>query len=458
MMLGFTVSARAAAPVTFLDADWIASSADGRSHEGDLKRWVRDASLSEIMFVLRHPGIPEPRIEKLLVEEALKRVSRQRPDLLRRLRLRLAVADPRQARKMLGEIGSDPGPIVLRARASVFRVAVLLPAAGPYASYAEALRTGIECGLDWENAQGQVPLETRFWDTGNDDPARTAAVLDSASQESAVVIGELLSVPTLALATGARVMGLPLISPTATDENVGAAGTTVFQVGPSGFHRGVALARQVLKDGTPRVAELISSDQEERSFHTGFTHAIEEGGGQIVWHDTYAPGARDFRAAVKRLDIENVGLVFWDGDPQEGVALIREIQRQKLDVRVCGGEALSPANQHRSAASVLEHARFVADDWTLRPGLKAPLDSLLATHGVSEATALHVRGFLAARLIAAAVRGRALCAEEMTASLATRVHGDEYLVRRGFLDWDAEGASLPVYEVRGGEAVRLPEP
>lgn len=453
LLAGATMSARPAraATISLLDAEYLATQ--GRS-SGDLKRWIRDANLSELMYVLRH-GAELGANEKLLVEAALSRAGNDRPDLRRRLRMRLALADPRQARKMLGEVGRDPGPLLRRSRASVFDVAVLLPAEGPYASYAEGVRMGIEAGLAYANASGGPPLRARWWHTGHDDPARTAAVFDSASLESGVAIGELLSVPTLALAAGARVMRLPLVSPTATDEAVGRAGDTVFQIGPSGWSRGAALAAAVLAEGRRRVAVLVSSDLDSRSFHAGFEAAVEAGGDTIAWRDTYAPGARDFRAAVKRMSIENVGVLFWDGDPEEGAALLREVQRQRLEVRVCGGESLSPANQHRSTQPLLERALYVADDWTLTPGLRAPLDSLLHARGVAEVTSLHVRGFLAAYLVAAAVQARALCAEEVTASLLTWVRGDAWVRQRGFLDWRTRGTELPVYRIERGVAVRI---
>jgi ABC-type branched-subunit amino acid transport system substrate-binding protein len=441
--------------LTLLDADYLASRGAPTS---DFKRWTREASLSELMYLLRRGPESLGGNERVLVEAALKRVSDERSDLQRRLRMRLALADPRKARRMLGDVGRDPGSLLRRARASVFEVAVLLPTEGPYAAYADGVRAGVEAGIAFANARGTVPIGARFWNTGDDDPARTAAVLDSASLLSAVAIGELLSVPTLALSAGARVMRLPLISPTATDEDVGRAGDTVFQIGPSAFHRGVTLASSLVTGGIPRTGVMVSSDLEARGFDRGFAETIQAAGGEIVWRDAYAPGSRDFRAEVKRLGIEQIGLLFWDGDPEEGAALMREISRQRLDVRLCGGEALSPAQQHRSTVPLLENARYVADDWTLQPGLMAPLDSLLAEQGVREVTSLHIRGFLAAYLVAAAVQGRALCAEEMTASLATWVRGDPYLVARGFLDWSAEGAALHVYAVEKGKPRRLGTP
>ena len=64
-----------------------------------------------------------------------------------------------------------------------------------------------------------------------------------------------------------------------------------------------------------------------------------------------------------------------------------------------------------------------------------------------------MRGYLAGRFIAAAVRQGSLCPEELAASLAARVeHADGEPALR-FLDCTAEGATLPVYAVTRGRSV-----
>jgi ABC-type branched-subunit amino acid transport system substrate-binding protein len=437
------------------EADRMAQEPPGTKRDKALREWAREATLPELIFVLRNAPERLGPAEADLVEAALARTSDARADLRRSLRVRMALADPKAAKKVLGELGGDAGALAARSRATPYRIAALLPRRGSYASYADALLVGMRAALAYHNARGPLPLTLDVWPTGDDDPARAAAAMDSASRVSVVMVGELLSVPSLAIATGARMTGIPVLSPTATDESIGAAGPTVFQVGPSGHQRGVALARSWKETGL-RIAMVVSSEKDDKAFPTGFASEAERAGGAIVWRDDYAPGSLDFRSTVKRLSVENIGVVLWDGDPREAAALLQELDRQKVKVRLCGTRALAPENFHESTRPLLEGVRYVADDWVLEQRLSAPLDSLVKAAGGAEVNSLHVRGFLAAHLLAEVVRGRALCAEEITASIATRVLGDEYLRERGFLDWKAEGASLPVYEVKAGAPVVLP--
>lgn len=450
--------AQAADRMSVSEADRLVAQGPGRDRDKALRNWARDATLPELMYVLRHDAAVLGDVEAPLVEEALDRTSDVRPDLRRRLRVRLALADPRKAKKMLGEAGqtaADAAAFGPRVRASAYRLAVLLPQDGPYASFTEALLAGVRAALAHHNAQTTTPIELEVYATGDDQPARAAAMMDSASRRSTIVIGELLSVPTLAIATGARMSGWPLLSPTATDEMVGAAGPTVFQVGPSAYHRGVTLAARVLNSERLRLAVLMSSDRAGTAFAQGFVHEYERRGGQVVWREEYPAGSMDFRSQVKRMEIEQVNLLLWDGDSREATAFMREIERAHLDIVVCGPESLAPKNFHRSSLALLDGVRYVADDWVLDSRLSAPLDSLVRATGAEEVNSLHLRGFLAGHIASVVVQGRALCPEEIVASLATRVTGDPYLRRRGFLDWSFEGAALPVYEVRSGNPTVL---
>src|SRR4029077_2245420 len=97
--------------------------------------------------------------------------------------------------------------------------------------------------------------------------------------------------------------------------------------------------------------------------------------------------------------------------------------------------------------------RFAGDDWVLSAGSQAVLDSAVRATGGERAGRLHARGYLAARLVASAVEGGALCPEELGAALATRVGGDPYLRANGFLEWNPAEATLPVYVVTRGRAV-----
>ena len=66
-----------------------------------------------------------------------------------------------------------------------------------------------------------------------------------------------------------------------------------------------------------------------------------------------------------------------------------------------------------------------------------------------------MRGFLAGRLVSAAVAEGSLCPEEIASYLRSRLAAPPYLRARGFLDLRREGVFLPVFAVTRGRAVRV---
>lgn len=448
-----TMPAAAAPPLDLAGADALAATRGG----GDLLlRWAAKASLPELLFVLRRSPSELGETEGPLVEEALKRTASDRRALRSRLVARLAMVSPKSMKKQLealAEGGGNPPP---RPRASVFRVAALLPGSGAYESYGRAVRLGLQLALAEARSGQEPPIELRYWPTGEDDPGRVAAALDSALETSGVVVGELLSVPTVSLATGARIARAVLVSPTATDESVGAVGTGVFQIGPSAARRAAALVR-ACKDATPRgVGVLHSTETGHNALGERFAAAAESLGLSLVWRDTYAPGAADFKAAIRAMTAQKVDVLFWDGDSREADALLRELVQERIAVRLCGGDELSPEQYHSETRAMLEGARYVPEDWQLGTRVMARLDSVARAAGEDRAGPLYVRGYLAGRFIAAAVRQGALCPEELASALTARVEptGSEPALR--FLDCTAEGATLPVYTVSRGRSAAAP--
>jgi ABC-type branched-subunit amino acid transport system substrate-binding protein len=446
--------ASAAPPLDLAGADALAATHGGGRNDL-LKGWASKASLAELLFVLRRPPAELGEAEGLLVEAALDKAGADRRALRTRLLARLALLSPGKMKKLADELAEAGGPPP-RPRASVFRVATLLPGSGSYESYGRAVRLGLQYALAEARNASEPAIELRDWPTGEDDPGRVAAALDSALESSAVVVGELLSVPTVSLATGARMARAVVVSPTATDESVGAVGPGVFQIGPSAARRAAALARAI-KESSPRgIGVLHSTETGHRGLGERFVAAAESLKLSVVWHDTYAPGAEDFKAAVRSIVDKNVDVLFWDGDSREADALLRELALQKVAVRMCGGEELSPDQYHAETRAMLEGARHVTEDWQISTRVMARLDSVARAAGEERASPLHVRGYLAGRFIVAAVRQGALCPEELAAALAARVERADGEPELRFLDCATEGGQLPVFTVSHGRSVGLP--
>lgn len=411
-----------------------------------LAAWAKGAGLGELLRLLRHDAARLGPDEAALAAAALKAAPAGDADLRRRLETRrlLALAEAgRRTGRDLAELRA------LRPRQSVWRIGVLLPDRGDYAGYAASVRAALEAGLAWGDSPEPFVLET--YGTGDAEPARVAAAVDSAAVACGALVGEMLSEPTFAVAAGARIAGLPVVSPTATDEAIGTAGPAVFQVGPAAVQRGEALARAVLGEKFRKVAMFTSAAAARGSLAPAFAAAAESLGATIVRRDTYGAGGAEFRTFARGVRTFGADVVFWDGDSREAVTLLRALSAEGVSVRVCGGMALAPDQFYANERVLLEGVTYVDDDWRLAPAHQAVVDTLAAARGES-AGALWTRGFLAGRRLAAAVAAGARTPSELAAALAPR---DPALRAHGFLDLAPEGATLPVWTVARGKAVEL---
>jgi ABC-type branched-subunit amino acid transport system substrate-binding protein len=263
-------------------------------------------------------------------------------------------------------------------------------------------------------------------------------------------VGSVLDGPTLVLATAAHLDGLPLVIPGTSDEEIGAIGAPVWQIGPSGFDRGLTLARAVLVGSRARVGILASSAAEGGPFVAGFTAGCRLAQTPVVLRRVYARGSASFTAEIRALIAQQVDLLFWEGDAREAAALLRQLMRERVSLRICGGAALAPERQYRETRMLLEGVQYVPDEWSLAAPLQAVLDSVVHSRAGVEAGPSHVRGFLAGRFLAEAVAGGALTPEEIGEKFAAWAAPDAYLRAHGFLDTRREGATLTVHRVTNG--------
>ena len=434
---------------------WLQSPpADARNRA--LDAFVKGAPLPDLVWLLRRPPELLGGLEPALVRAALERCPAERAELRRRLTLRLAIADPVRARKEMGSLVPYVAELPVRPRASAFRLGLLRPDTGSYAPYTRAVRAGVEAALDDANSVSLRPMDLAAWSTAGDSPEGAVGALDLASASAGVLVGELLSVPTIAAAAGARTLGLPLISPTATDESIGRLGPSVFQVGPSGARRGNRLAREILKGRGQRVGVLASTDVADGSFARGFAAAAESLGAEIAWRSTFTPGTPDFRAAIRALGGKRLEVLFLDGEVRDVRVFLTQLAKEQLPLQICGGESLDPEQHHPETRVLLEGVRWVPEDWEVPMGIQARLDSLALAIGEARGGSLFVRGYYSGRMVCAALHAGALAPEEVATWLRGRRDPLPDAAAAGFLDCMSEGARLPVFTVVRGKAVVAP--
>ena len=445
-------AARAELPVALANADGWAAQPPGRERDRILQRWAAQAALADLMYVLRREPLELGSVEAMLVERAFALAPAGREALRARLAARLMPFETPRLRKRMGPFAPVLGRLAPGERASAFRVGLLIPEGGSYADFAQAARAGLEAAL--APVGSALPAEIAAWNTGEDDPGRAGAALDSAARRCGVLVGELLSAPTLLLASGARVWGTALVSPTATDEAIGVVGPRVYQIGPSGYERGERLARAVPLAG--RRVGMLTSAALVTPFARGFAETAHSSGAEIVMQTTYAAGAT-FRAELRELVAKKVDVLFWDGEPREAAALLKLLAREGVSMRICGGQSLAPEQHHAETHFLLEGVVYVGDEWVLPAELRATLERESLERTGNPVGPVFVRGWLAGNAIRAALDAGALCPEEIATELDRRRMRGGFLEAHGFLAPGVSGLVLPVFTISRGKAIAAGE-
>jgi len=428
-------------------ADSLLGTPASPARDKAIQEWANRAQSDDLAWLLRRPAGSLGAVEILLLDAALARTSAERVERRERWLARRAAIAPRMLKR-----GETPLPklAALRPDASVFTVGSLLPDSGEYASYSRAVRAALAEGLRHARPAGAHAFKLDTLSTGDSDPARLADGYARLAPRCDVIVGELLSVPTLSLATAANAAGLVVISPTATDERIGGMGPRIFAVGPGPRERARALADAVLGREAATVAITGSTNGVQGAFANAFADEVVARGGRIARREAVRTQAKDLSQQAISLKASGAGVLFWDGPARDVEGLLRALAGEGVSLRLCGGPALSPDGIRANARPLLEGVAWVADDWRLPDPVRAHLDSVARARG-ARIGSLWTRGYLAGRAIAAAVDQGARTPGELTELLRGRAPA-------GSLDPRITATTLPVFVVKNGRPQELTQP
>lgn len=186
---------------------------------------------------------------------------------------------------------------------------------GPEAAFGISTKNGVDLALEEANAAGGVKgkkLEVRVYDDQSKPEEAASATTRLITQDKVVVIlGEVASSNSLAMAPKAQEAKVPMISPSSTNPAVTEKGDYIFRVCFIDPFQGYVMAkysREELKFSNVAILKDVKS-----AYSMGLAEVYEkkfaELGGKIVGIESYSKGDTDFRAqltALKKLKPEGL--------------------------------------------------------------------------------------------------------------------------------------------------------
>ncbi|MHB8156322.1 MAG: ABC transporter substrate-binding protein, partial [Desulfocucumaceae bacterium] len=180
------------------------------------------------------------------------------------------------------------------------KIGLLAPLTGKYGEFGQAVQNGVELAFEEYNQKAVEKFKIVSADTKGDaiDAVKQARRLADSSMVMGL-IGEVLSGATIAAAGVADVLGVPLLSPTATEDRISTIGPNIFQLNPSLSWQGPAVAQYAVKArGFKTLAMLYPDEGTWESVAQAFAREASKLGAKMVYAQSYTPGTTDFKAQI----------------------------------------------------------------------------------------------------------------------------------------------------------------
>jgi branched-chain amino acid transport system substrate-binding protein len=334
------------------------------------------------------------------------------------------------------------------------RIGVLSSLTGRYALLGNACVDAALLAAEAAREETGRPFELQIEDTGGDPvTAAVAARRLCGSDGSIALIGAIASAPTVSAALVAGEWGVPLVSPTATNDRVWELGAGVFQTNLTGVYEIGLLTRLVtrilLKE---RFAILRPATPEGERHAAIFAAEIDTLGGEIVHEAIFDPRTTDFRAPILALRETRPEVVFVPASRDQMALVGPQLDFYHVGALVLGLSNLNNERLLERTGAVLEGVVF-PDDLALFPAawtaeFQAVWD---AEQYPDEATDLALKFYQATRmLLDTLARTGAANRAQLTQALQGR------LASRGIETGGPDSFATTVRIVRAGRITPFP--
>lgn len=221
------------------------------------------------------------------------------------------------------------------------KIGLLAPLTGKYGEFGQAVQNGVELAFEEYNQKAAEKFKLVSADSKGDpiDAVKQARYLADSSKVMGM-IGEVLSTATIAAAGVADILGVPLLSPTATDDRISTIGPNIFQLNPSLSWQGPAVAQYAVKArGFKALAALYPDEGTWESVAQAFAQEAAKLGAKMVYVQAYTPGTTDFKAQIDKLRLVKVDALFLPAAPSDIVMIAPQLVYNQVKLQLLGPES-----------------------------------------------------------------------------------------------------------------------
>jgi branched-chain amino acid transport system substrate-binding protein len=267
-----------------------------------------------------------------------------------------------------GAAPAQPGAATQNAAGGDVLVGHVTSLTGETATFGESANNGVKLAIDEATARGGVKgrrIALEVMDTqGKPEETATAATRLITDRKVALIIGELGSSRTLALAPIADTNGVPAITPASTSPKVTKDGERtrpyMFRVCFIDPFQGTVMAkfaRENLKVGKAAILRDVGNDYSV-GLADYFARTFKQLGGTIVADVSYKAGDQDFRSQLTSVKAAAPDLLYVPGYYTDVALLARQARELGVKVPMGGGDGWDSSKLYEIAQGALDGSFF----------------------------------------------------------------------------------------------------
>ncbi|MBN1207722.1 MAG: ABC transporter substrate-binding protein [Myxococcaceae bacterium] len=235
---------------------------------------------------------------------------------------------------------------------------------GGQATFGVSTRNGIEMALKEANEAGGVKgkkVAMRVYDNQGKPEEAAQAVTRLITQDKVVmVLGDVASSNSLAMAEKAQAAGVPMITPSSTNPSVTEKGEYIFRIcfiDPFQGYVMAKFAREHLK-----VSKVAVLQDNKSAYSIGltdvFTRKFTEMGGRITSTESYSQGDTDYRAQLTAIKKSQPEAIYVPGYYSEVGVIARQARELGLKVPLLGGDGWDSEKLYELGGSAIQGSYF----------------------------------------------------------------------------------------------------
>lgn len=183
-----------------------------------------------------------------------------------------------------------------------------------------------------------------------------------------IVLGDMLSSTTLAMAPLANQEHVVLIAISASAPAVTAAGPFVYRVWPSDTYEGTVFGRYAFSEGFHRIAIALINNDYGHGLANAFARAFTAQGGEVLGQFTFQDGQKDFRDLVAKVRHTQPAAVYTIGYYENTALVVRALRSGGVTAQLLGTSSSVSAKFIELAESASDGFRAAVVDEPLRGG------------------------------------------------------------------------------------------